>query len=323
MIRVVAPSRLHFGLLNVPCGDIDAGRRFGGCGLMIDAPGVAVRVERSELWSHEGPSGARALKFAQQVTDDPQRVVVESCPPEHVGLGVGTSLGLAVARAIHPELSSIELAQRIGRGDRSGIGIHGFDRGGFIVDGGKRDAEIPLLVGRYEFPPDWRVAIFIPQSTSPWHGQRERDAFARLRGDRAFERMEPLLTREIVPALSKCEFERFCRAIHEYNRLAGLPFAEEQGGIYAGTATTAIVDAILGLGFPGAGQSSWGPTVFAITEDPDQAEYLAATIRGRFSGLRSADVVKASTTGAVVMQQNSMHDDASQSDDEHIRGEHE
>jgi len=304
VIRVVAPSRLHFGLLNVPSGTVENELHFGGCGLMLDAPCVAVSVERAEAWSHEGPSGERALKYARQVTEEPRRVVVESCPPEHVGLGVGTSLGLAVAKAILPELSSIQLAQRIGRGERSGIGIHGFEHGGFIVDGGKREREISQLAGRYEFPAEWRVVLFLPQSSSSWHGEREREAFARKRTERAvraIERMGPLLSAEIVPALQSARFERFGEAIHEYNRLAGLPFVEEQGGIYTGNATESIIDAIRSMGFPGAGQSSWGPAVFAFAEDSERADYLANVIRGRFAGLSSAQVVTASKTGARVM----------------------
>ena len=41
MIRVVAPSRLHFGLFRVPvAGEVEAGARaFGGVGLMVERPG--------------------------------------------------------------------------------------------------------------------------------------------------------------------------------------------------------------------------------------------------------------------------------------------
>ena len=40
MTRVVAPSRLHFGLFNVATGA--EGPKFGGVGLMVERPGVVV-----------------------------------------------------------------------------------------------------------------------------------------------------------------------------------------------------------------------------------------------------------------------------------------
>lgn len=295
MTRVVAPSRLHFGLLHA------ADRRFGGCGLMIDAPGVAVAVEPAADWSGEGPNAGRAVEFAKRVTHEPHRVVVERCPPEHVGLGVGTSLGLAVAKAIRPDLPTAELARLVGRGRRSGVGLHGFDRGGFVIDGGKDDdAALPRLAARYDFPPAWRVVLIQPEQPAPWHGSAEASAFARVRENPAEERMRDLLDGDLGPAVAATEYERFAHALGEYNRLAGEPFARDQGGAYAGRVVSSLVEAVAGLGFPGVGQSSWGPTVFAVTPDAERAEELAEAIRGRFDGLRSVQVTAAATRRVVL-----------------------
>src|SRR5262249_50286852 len=145
--RVEASSRLHFGLLSLPVGgdrwdDGPPRRQFGGVGLMIDSPQVAVSASPAREWSARGPSAQRALKFAQPfaatLPDRPAFAIeVQSAPEEHAGLGSGTALALSVARAIavetgHADWPATELAGRIGRGERSAVGIHGFDRGGLI-----------------------------------------------------------------------------------------------------------------------------------------------------------------------------------------------
>src|SRR5437879_1301378 len=98
MIRVTTGSRLHFGLIGLGA---DAPRRFGGAGLMVDSPGLALHVEPAADWTASGPHADRALTCARQFAagvgiDRPQRLTIEQAPPEHVGLGTGTQLGLAV-----------------------------------------------------------------------------------------------------------------------------------------------------------------------------------------------------------------------------------
>src|SRR5580700_2476622 len=153
MIEVRAPSRLHFGLLN-PASvgawkNVDGepaldSRLFGGIGLMVEEPGLRLRIESADNWSAHGPVADRALDFARRFAASlppgvvtPRSIVIEQGPPEHCGLGTGTQLGLAIAKALalacgRPKWNSIELARRVGRGGRSAVGIHGFDRGGLI-----------------------------------------------------------------------------------------------------------------------------------------------------------------------------------------------
>src|SRR5205823_7728635 len=79
MIRVRAASRLHFGLFAPPPGPGPAGgwpnslgqevlpaRRFGGVGLMVQAPGLELTAAAAASWTAEGPLAERALVFAQQ-----------------------------------------------------------------------------------------------------------------------------------------------------------------------------------------------------------------------------------------------------------------
>src|SRR4051794_17281865 len=104
-VTIQTPSRLHFGLLGWGARAL---RQFGGLGLMIDEPGVIVRVEEAEKWEATGIHAVRALEVGQSVglrlqalgmEAGPSRISVIRAPDEHVGLGVGTQLSMAVARA--------------------------------------------------------------------------------------------------------------------------------------------------------------------------------------------------------------------------------
>lgn len=304
MTRVRAPSRLHFGLLNVPTANTPPDAKlFGGIGLMVTDPGVVVTATPAGEWSASGPSAERALGFAKRFVESliragsvsdglrgcvahasgseraPFRIEVERCPAEHIGLGVGTQLGLAVAKAVAvevglPHLTAVELAERVGRGARSGVGVHGFDGGGLILDAGKRTGDaVSALHSRRHLCGDWRVVLACPRGAARWHGDAER---------RAFAEPTPANTarlRELFDVLgAAADYPTFADSLHEYNRRAGAVFAVAQGGEYSSTEVAALIARVRGLGVPAIGQSSWGPTVFAVTSDADRADWLAAQL---------------------------------------------
>jgi beta-RFAP synthase len=293
MIRVTAGSRLHFGLLGLAGS---AGRAFGGCGLMVREPAVVVSARPAADWRADGPLAERALAFARRFAATlppgallPQHVMVEACPPEHAGLGVGTQLGLAVARALGraaglPDLSTAELARRVGRGERSAVGVHGFEHGGFIVEGGQRaPGELAPLVARRAFPEAWRVVLLCPPVEGSWHGERERAAFAALHADDATtDRLCRLVLLGLLPALAERDLSAFGAVLAEYNARSGELFRPAQGGTYASPTVAALVDWLHGQGVRGAGQSSWGPTVFAIVGDEGRAVDLRRAARQRW-----------------------------------------
>jgi beta-ribofuranosylaminobenzene 5'-phosphate synthase len=55
-------------------------------------------------------------------------------------------------------------------------------------------------------------------------------------------------------------------------------FATEQGGVFHPRAAP-LVDALVALGVPAVGQSSWGPTVYGIVDGPDVATEVADRLR--------------------------------------------
>jgi beta-RFAP synthase len=291
MIRVTTASRLHFGLFALPVRGVSHWpnaegqpqipvRSFGGVGLMIDQPGVQVTVRPAASWSATGPAAERALAFGQRfVSLLPEfhggfEITIERCSPEHAGLGTGTQLALAVARAIalatgHGDWDAVELARRVGRGLRSSLGIHGFQHGGFLVEGGKNTEEVlaPLLI-HHPFPDDWRILLIARRGLPPTHGLEEREAFARLEqrkldlcGTDALCRLTLL---GMLPALVEHDLPTFAEALHDFNRRVGEMFAPWQGGVYSHSWTAELIGWLRQLGIRGVGQSSWGPAVFAI-----------------------------------------------------------
>ncbi len=63
-LQIRTPSRLHFGLFG---WGPEIARQFGGVGLMIEAPGVKVVVERAAEWSAQGPLASRLEAIIAQL----------------------------------------------------------------------------------------------------------------------------------------------------------------------------------------------------------------------------------------------------------------
>jgi beta-RFAP synthase len=319
MIGVRAPSRLHFGLLSFPSDPHSSPARwFGGVGLMVQAPGVCLRVRPAATWSAEGPLAQRALASARRFAASfppeavrPQHLVVVQSAPEHAGLGTGTQLALAVARAVATasgleDLSAVELARRVDRGARSALGIHGFAQGGFLVDGGKSaSTAVAPLVARLEFPEPWRVLLFLRPGESGRHGEGEQAAFQRLSEQGMPAALTETLCRLVLlgllPALVERDLDSFGEALYELNVRVGEAFAPVQGGPYATPSNAELVAFLRRQGIHGAGQSSWGPTVFAVVSDEERAGDLASRVRGAFSPDASEVLVTAGCNrGAMV-----------------------
>ena len=68
MWSIRTASRLHLGLLTLPSADASATeRRFGGVGMMIDSPGIAIRAEPSSKWLAEGLHQERVSEIVARV----------------------------------------------------------------------------------------------------------------------------------------------------------------------------------------------------------------------------------------------------------------
>ena len=291
-VYVSTPSRLHFGLLRLHERE---GRSFGGLGMMIDRPRVELDLAAADEWCVTGPGRHRAREFAERAlanvdaADKPAalRLRVASIVPQHRGLGGGTQLALAVAAGAAsivglPPASADELAEA-GRSRRPQRRGQPRVRPRRTDLGTRPDRRIWCWVSSvtaFRFPTDWRIVLVAPRQRRGLSGLAERRAFDRLPPVPAevTEQLETLAERQILPAAKAGALDEFGEAVYEYGRLAGECFASVQGGPYASADIAECVAAIRAFGVRGVGQSSWGPTVFAITANHVAAAELVARL---------------------------------------------
>lgn len=317
-VEVRAPARLHLGMLSF--GD-PAVRSFGGVGVMVDRPHVHVRLRRAEAFLGRGPLAERAVQFARGAAAawgldarSACEIDVLATPRAHVGLGSGTQLALAVAAGMrqlyrmpvadeHPHIGPsdddhffetadvVELAKAVGRGRRSCVGIHGFSRGGLIVEAGRFVPEQPPvvtdfspMVARVRLPSAWRCVVIVQRDSIGLFGEPEK---------RAFEELPPVprelsaeLARvalmEIMPAAVEGRFAEFSQAVRRYGELAGQPFAPASARLPHAASTAHLIELLGELGIQGVAQSSWGPAVMACCESLEAAGLLVE----RFDALK-------------------------------------
>ncbi|MBS7541969.1 beta-ribofuranosylaminobenzene 5'-phosphate synthase family protein [Ancylobacter oerskovii] len=292
-VRVVAPARLHLGFLDLS-GSL--GRRFGSLGLTLDQPTLSLRMEPAEVLAATGPDAARARAAVERVATqfdlDPRvAITVERALPPHAGLGSGTQLALAAGSAVatlrgHP-LDARVLTAALDRGARSGIGMGAFAEGGVLLDGGKasgRDDPPPILA-RHPFPADWRLLLAFDDKSQGLSGSEEVTAMNTLPPfDEALAGHFCRLTlMKALPALIERDCAAFGAAIGEIQARLGDHYARAQGGRYTSRDVEAAMQLAAAEGAAGVGQSSWGPTGFAILGSPDAADRLASLLRERFA----------------------------------------
>ena len=280
-------ARLHFGLLS---HRPESGRHFGGAGLMIDSPGVKLTASPSSRDEVIGPAPLiervgnviATYRERTRIQPPPCRIVIENSIPPHQGLGSGTQLALAAGKALalcadEGQLQVTELARRVNRGARSALGIHGFQQGGFLVDGGKSEPdEVGRLITRTAFPGEWRILLVTPPAREGLSGSLERDAFQKLHGmpEAVTNRLCRILLMEILPAVLDADFANTAEAIYQFGQEVGAYFEPIQGGRFAHRQMEELAASLRDQGIRGVGQSSWGPTLFVIQESQAAAESL-------------------------------------------------
>ena len=306
-VRVIAPARLHFGFLDLHGG---LGRRFGSIGLAIDAPAVDLTARPASDLSVTGQEADRARAYAEAAARHlgiagRAALHVDETIPAHAGFGSGTQLALSVAAALAAldgsPFAPEAFADALDRGNRSGVGLAAFTQGGLIVDGG-RDASNgpPPLIARLAYPESWRVVLILDASMTGVHGSREVEAFRdlpRFPESQAAEICRIVLM-QVLPAAVTAEPEGFGAGITTIQRLIGDHFAPHQGGRYASPAVAGALDAIAAQGVAGYGQSSWGPTGFALVPSEDEARALVRSL-DRPGPLRFL-IARGRNTGAAV-----------------------
>ncbi|MEN9597568.1 MAG: hypothetical protein RL236_2002 [Pseudomonadota bacterium] len=287
-VSVIAPARLHMGFLDLS-GSL--GRQFGSIGVALNEPVTQLVISASDKKYIENKSVSKYLTIfckAFDVSDALNIAIVETIP-EHIGLGSGTQMALAVGAGLNAfydlKLSVRDIAAVMDRGLRSGIGIGVFEQGGFVVDGGRgKNTITPPMLAHFDVPENWRFILVFDKRGQGLHGQQEIQAFKTLppfpRSE--VERLSYLLLMQALPAIAEKDLARFGDVITELQRAVGEHFSPAQGGIFSSGDVAESMSWLANRGAVAVGQTSWGPTGFCLVENAEIAENLIQSAQASF-----------------------------------------
>ncbi len=325
-VSVDAPARLHLGFLD-PSGTL--GRRFGSIGLVIDGPATQVQIGAADTDAVLAATPTAQLELARAAEHlrrlrertgrrQPLQLRLRQVLPPHAGFGSGTQLALAIGHAFARwyglDIEAATLATWLGRGLRSGVGIAGFDHGGLLVDGGPgADGRPAPLLSRVDLPAAWRVVLVQDARAQGLSGGDEKRALVELpplAPTAAAEICHQVLMR-ILPGAALGEFAAFAAGVTQVQRVLGEHFAPaQQGRAFTSAAVGRLVQWLGDVELDGdehaaraaIGQSSWGPTGFAVLPSQASAEalLLAARAAGVIDPALDVRIVAARNRGAVL-----------------------
>ncbi|MBS0614827.1 MAG: beta-ribofuranosylaminobenzene 5'-phosphate synthase [Proteobacteria bacterium] len=302
-LRIRTTSRLSFGLIDMN-GEI--GRIEGGLGLALENPCVELRARRAPTLSMSGATEVLAsiqrkvekvsAALHERYDIGGVELFIEQTIPDHVGLGSGTQLALAIAQALNLlydlKLTTYQLSRLAQRGGTSGIGCASFDLGGFLCDGGHRfggpggkpgfapssasaDFAPPPILFHSALPASWNVILAIPDAGRRTHGEEECELFrtrSPIPGPEAAQAARLALLK-VLPAVKEEDLESFSSGLEAMQKLGWKRMQLER--------QNEVVHATLAemhrLGLRGVGMSSWGPTLYGFSDAGVQSDQ--ATVR--------------------------------------------
>jgi len=292
---IETPSRLHITLidLNGAIGRID-----GGVGLTIREPNLVLKAEEIEegievLFEEDGLSSELIDEYREKIQNSAQKIIenlkinagfkftIKKTYPAHSGLGSGTQISLAVGKTIskiqNKDMNAFSIAKIVGRGGTSGIGVRSFDHGGFILDGGHKVEEKPdflpssaskaspaPLITRYDFPQDWKIILAIPNVPAGASGPKEVNIFQKYCPIPLIEvqKLSHILLMKMMPSVVEKDLDSFGSSINEVQD-TGFKKIELQ---LQNPVINDIIENMRSEGAAGVGMSSFGPTVYAVTD---------------------------------------------------------
>ncbi|MEU0173806.1 beta-ribofuranosylaminobenzene 5'-phosphate synthase family protein [Streptomyces massasporeus] len=286
-VEVRTSSRVHITLIDM---NGSAGRRDGSVGFAVADPGLRLVLARGGPPRCDGAAdpaeAARvmaAVRYAAAALGVPDtvRVRLHTSVPAHSGFGSGTQLRLAALRGL-AELGGLRLADRdltalSRRGGTSGIGVHAFTHGGFLVDGGHRTRDkdafapsrfaegmpVPPLVYARTPPEHWGIVLALPEGVRGLEGTAERDFMSAhtplpLSDVRA---VAHTVLMGLLPALEEGDLAAFGACL---TRLQDMGWKRAHWQRPELRPWRPLVDLMCAQGAAGGGLSSTGPLVYAV-----------------------------------------------------------
>lgn len=297
------------------------GRHFGSIGIALNEISTRLTVTPAPARQITGDSAQRAdqcLSTLCQALKVPDKlsIVIDAAIPEHVGLGSGTQMALAIGSALNAlyglGLSTRELAAVTERGLRSGIGIGIFERGGLVVDGGRGiNTVTPPLLVHIAVPDDWQFILVFDTRGQGLHGAQEVQAFSELPPFPAQEaaRLCYRLLMQALPAVAEQDLSTFGAVITDLQQSVGEHFAPAQGGVFTSAEVAAAMAWLTAQGAVAIGQTSWGPTGFCAFSGVELTETIMQQAKIRFAQFTHLSFVKVSArnSGGEVHTQPELH----------------
>lgn len=295
-LLIETPSRLHLTLLDL---NGSLGRVDGGVGLTLKNPSLILELKEKstgiqvEFINPENLSKSDIGDYVDKITSAAIKMmkylginkgfsfIVHEHFPSHSGLGSGTQLSLAVGQLISDyvkhEIEVPKIASIVGRGGTSGIGVASFENGGFIIDGGHHfddkceflpssaSKAIPApILARYDFPEEWKVILAIPDVKNNVSGTEEVNIFQEYCPIplREVQQMSHLILMKMMPAVLEKDLDAFGESVNLIQDMGFKKIENQLQKPVIGEIMTTLRDA----GAPGVGMSSFGPTIYAITD---------------------------------------------------------
>ncbi|OAI45015.1 hypothetical protein AYO43_08635 [Nitrospira sp. SCGC AG-212-E16] len=213
------------------------------------------------------------------------QIMVRLTLPQHIGLGTKTAITLAILKGWEIfsgiRIGMRRLQQLSGRGGVSGVGIHGFFKGGFIVDVGhkfeydrgfvpssfRNGSDVPPIASRFRIPKSWRFALFLPKGHR-YSGGRELRFF---RENTPVPKSEvkdtlALIHHGLAPAVLTDDIAVVRDVLGEIHRL-GFKRRELEGQTGA---VRRLLTKISEFPECAGGMSSMGPLIYAVMKKPSE-----------------------------------------------------
>ena len=325
-LRIVTPSRLHFGLIDL---NGSSGRIDGGMGVALEKPGWEIEASESSEFHVEGEGQILGRELLTHLCENiqnlqvPVNILIRESLPQHIGLGSKTQLALAIATGVlringyQKDLRT--LANIMGRGGTSGIGVSAFDKGGCILDAGHSfgpngeknsflpssasNAKPPPVVMQSLVPKDWKFIIGLPSVKQGASGLSEVEIFREncpISKEDTNEISHTILMK-MVPALLESDIHKFGEGLLNLTQL-GFKRLEIH---LQHPIIRELIEISLACGCVGANMSSFGPVTFALTDSTEIAKetsqkwdtHLKRTVGGKIW------ITSANNTGAMIQEE--------------------
>lgn len=311
MLKITTPSRLHLTLIDM---NASIGRVDGSIGITLDKPVIKIDAKKSDILEITGCRGhiERIRNSATALLPDGAeiRIFIREDYPSHIGLGSGTQAALAAGVAVNKlydlGLNIHEIAEKVGRGGTSGIGVAAFEKGGFILDGGHKFGQkrvflpsaasklppAPVLL-RKDFP-DWDIVVAVPEQKGASH-ENEVNIFREKCPVplQEVEKLSHVILMQLLPALVEEDIAAFGKSI---NAIQELGFKRQE--VQLQPVSRDLMQALRDCGAYGAGMSSFGPAVYAFGEDKENLKKIADDFLG---GKGQVFSTKARNRGAIIV----------------------